>query len=1144
MAQATYACTNCKPVDRSIIEVYQGLKDLNDAVSSAEASRISAEESRVSAESAREIGYNSDHYQAGIDHSAYAADHNRANADHDTAAADHDNAVADRNGYAADHAAAVSDHATASSDHSRAGVDHVTAGNDHATAVSDHSRATSDHNDSVTATAAALAAAAEASAAAADVGKYYGVFLSADLLPTDDDTPGYALVGTTSPLKVYNYDGTTWSDSGAVIDSIKGDTGETPDISIGTVTTVEPGTPAAASMTGTPEAPVLNLSIPQGLVGATPNFTIGTVTTGEPGTPVVVTLTGTPEAPVLNVTIPQGAQGNTGSSVAYPYELVNNLTTNDATKGLSAAQGVVLDGKVTQLEAKVTEFDGELGIGDGVPYSSFSRGNAAYTFSASGIVTHDAIATTGNAGEDKSFAVQSGTVLTIKANGNYPALVIFLTVPTFNYGHKPSTAGTFANGTTTGYAIPVNTSQSFVINTDCYLHIMEGANQSYWPGAIYVRDKDGNIQKLFDKTADLEESVQENESAIEDLNERFDDFDEELPSVTKVTSLIDALNYADMPFGTLSQDGTYRYLTGNFSQYNTKYGNVGRFKATAGMYRAFAKCLVEGPNGDTFNFRFFHANSYDGNTKENLSCNIVQFVDFGEVYDPGEVTGYFGVAFSNFGPHTSTSEYTIKLYGIYLIRCEDYPGIADVSEFLDYTGLDTYLSSSSMKAAYANSAGTAISAQHASEASIADESEKVLTPLAGKFIGAYGDSLVTYSSTGLSGVIGEYLNATVNIVGHGGGRTNNNDPGIKHGFCSIERMALIRKDVKCLVFWGGANDGYLFVNNGEVIPSRLGTIEDSPLGVADMFNYRVTDNNVSTIDTPGRTSTFYQAYQTFIRNAQILFPHALLICVTQYRAYQYVWPNYGQVALKVGWPQLIQAEKECADKWGTAVCDLYTKSGVSDGNCFSWLVDDGGSLIHPYSHTVDRCCNLILQTILKNTNLVDTGRQVTLNVKDKDIAELKEYLVDLRSEDEITVYTLADAITAFIQYCTDNEITLKNNMYLVFYTDQYAHSSGYFLTDYTNPSSQSSWEQWVQDIVFDMRREIDPATGELYGVQTLAQAIVNFNEKAQLEQWVLTVDYYMFFYVAVGSWEKYRLTTPNAPSASSSWTKVDEGTDN
>lgn len=49
----------------------------------------------------------------------------------------------------------------------------------------------------------------------------------------------------------------------------------------------------------------------------------------------------------------QGPQGNTGSSVDYPYELVNNLTTDDATKGLSAAQGVVLEtNKVDKVNGK------------------------------------------------------------------------------------------------------------------------------------------------------------------------------------------------------------------------------------------------------------------------------------------------------------------------------------------------------------------------------------------------------------------------------------------------------------------------------------------------------------------------------------------------------------------------------------------------------------------------------------------------------------------------------------------------------------------------------------------------------------------------------------------------------------------------
>lgn len=52
---------------------------------------------------------------------------------------------------------------------------------------------------------------------------------------------------------------------------------------------------------------------------------------------------------------PQGPQGNTGASVDYPYELVNNLTTDDATKGLSAAQGVVLKEGISQLGQQVLD---------------------------------------------------------------------------------------------------------------------------------------------------------------------------------------------------------------------------------------------------------------------------------------------------------------------------------------------------------------------------------------------------------------------------------------------------------------------------------------------------------------------------------------------------------------------------------------------------------------------------------------------------------------------------------------------------------------------------------------------------------------------------------------------------------------------
>lgn len=57
---------------------------------------------------------------------------------------------------------------------------------------------------------------------------------------------------------------------------------------------------------------------------------------------------------------PQGPQGNTGSSVDYPFELVNNLTTDDPEKGLSAAQGVVLDGKISQLGQEVDDVSNDI----------------------------------------------------------------------------------------------------------------------------------------------------------------------------------------------------------------------------------------------------------------------------------------------------------------------------------------------------------------------------------------------------------------------------------------------------------------------------------------------------------------------------------------------------------------------------------------------------------------------------------------------------------------------------------------------------------------------------------------------------------------------------------------------------------------
>ena len=55
--------------------------------------------------------------------------------------------------------------------------------------------------------------------------------------------------------------------SEAVLKGDKGDPGVTPNIQIGTVETLPAESPATASMTGTPENPLLNLGIPQGKDG-------------------------------------------------------------------------------------------------------------------------------------------------------------------------------------------------------------------------------------------------------------------------------------------------------------------------------------------------------------------------------------------------------------------------------------------------------------------------------------------------------------------------------------------------------------------------------------------------------------------------------------------------------------------------------------------------------------------------------------------------------------------------------------------------------------------------------------------------------------------------------------------------------------
>ena len=89
-------------------------------------------------------------------------------------------------------------------------------------------------------------------------------------------------------------------------------------ITVGTTTTGDPWADATVTNVGTNENVILEFSIPAGIdgatgptgpTGATPTLTIGIVTTGDPGTEASATITGTSPDFVLNLTIPQGPTG-------------------------------------------------------------------------------------------------------------------------------------------------------------------------------------------------------------------------------------------------------------------------------------------------------------------------------------------------------------------------------------------------------------------------------------------------------------------------------------------------------------------------------------------------------------------------------------------------------------------------------------------------------------------------------------------------------------------------------------------------------------------------------------------------------------------------------------------------------------------
>ena len=57
-------------------------------------------------------------------------------------------------------------------------------------------------------------------------GQYYGFYTSSSQLPTGMSISGYAFVGQSEPFAVWNYNGSSWSDSGVTVNAVEGEPGE------------------------------------------------------------------------------------------------------------------------------------------------------------------------------------------------------------------------------------------------------------------------------------------------------------------------------------------------------------------------------------------------------------------------------------------------------------------------------------------------------------------------------------------------------------------------------------------------------------------------------------------------------------------------------------------------------------------------------------------------------------------------------------------------------------------------------------------------------------------------------------------------------------------------------------------------------
>ncbi len=163
-----------------------------------------------------------------------------------------------------------------------------------------------------------------------------------------------------------------WSPNQAIVTAIggvgpPGATGPANTLTIGTVTTLGNGVPATAALTGTAPNQTLALGLPrgdQGITGSTGadgpanTLTIGTVTTLGPGVPATASVTGTAPNQTLALGLPRGDAGAAGAAGATGATGPAGPTMIFSTRAAFIAATIPVGIDRVQLQGRTTATDG------------------------------------------------------------------------------------------------------------------------------------------------------------------------------------------------------------------------------------------------------------------------------------------------------------------------------------------------------------------------------------------------------------------------------------------------------------------------------------------------------------------------------------------------------------------------------------------------------------------------------------------------------------------------------------------------------------------------------------------------------------------------------------------------------------------